>query len=1035
MNISELSIRRPVFATVISIIIILFGFIGYQSLGIREFPNVDNPVITVATNYIGANADVIESQITEPLEESITGIGGIKSISSTSREGRSTINVEFDLDTDLEAAANDVRDRVSRAVSNLPKDSDPPIVSKSESDAFPIIFLTIRSEKRGLLELTDLATNLFKERFKTINGVSEVQIWGEKKYSMRLWIDPIKLSAYQLTISDVQEALLRENIELPTGRIEGENVELTIRTISRLQTEDDFNNLIIKEANGVNVKFRDIGMAILGPENLRTALKRDGLPMVGTSLVAQSGSNHLEIASDFYKKLEAIRKNLPDDIITEIGFDTTKYVQQSIDEVIETISIAFGLVVLIILIFLRDWRTTLIPSLAIPVSLIGAFFIMYISGFTINVLTLLGIVLAIGLVVDDAIVVLENIYSKIESGLDPKSAAYHGTKEVYFAVIATTLVLVAVFLPIIFLEGLVGRLFREFGFVLAGAVVISSIVALTLTPMLASRILKNRKPEDANNRKIYNSTEKYFVRINQWYERNLRRMLYRWYIPASIILVSSTLIVLIGRNLPNELSPNEDRSNVRVVVSAPEGTSYAFMQQFMDNLQLVVDTLVPENDGVITVTSPGFGASSSVNSGFVRLRFSEPDNRNRSQTQIAQELTQQLKKYSDANMYVIEEPTISGGNRGGLPVQFVLQAPSFKELEKNLPLFLEKARERPEFSYVDANLKFNKPELNITLNRDKAKLAGINTIDVATTLQLGLSGQRFDYFIRNNKQYQVIGQFALNDRNQPTDLKRVYLKNSQNQLIPLENLIDFNETSAPPQLFRYNRFVSATVSASLANGYTIGDGLDAMNDVADNILPEGFQTDVTGLSKNFQESSNSLVIAFILALALVYLVLAAQFESFIDPLIILFTVPLALFGAVTALWYFQQTLNIFSQIGIIMLVGLVTKNGILIVEFANQKRKQGLGKKEAIIMAAASRFRPILMTSLATILGVLPIALALGAGAESRVGMGIAVTGGMALSTFLTLFVIPSVYLWFSPRKSYDPDKVIFNSDITQTNS
>ena len=1012
MSLSSVSIRRPVLSIVMSLVIVVFGIIGYTYLGVREFPSVDPPIITVSTNYIGANADVIESQITEPLEESINGIAGIRTLTSVSRDGRSTITVEFDIDVDLEAAANDVRDRVSRAQYNLPPDIDIPIVAKADADAFPIVFLGVQSDTRNLLELSEMANNVFKERFQTIPGVSSVQIWGEKKYSMRLWLDPGKLAAFGLSAVDVRNSLNRENVELPSGRIEGDNTELSIRTVGRLSTKDEFNDLIIKEDEGGIVRLRDLGYAELGAENERTVLKWNGIPMVGVVLVAQAGANNIAITDEFYKRLDQLKKSLPSDITTLIGFDVTKYIKESITEVEQTIIIAFALVILIIFLFLRDWRTTLIPVIAIPISLIGSFFIMYFADFTINVLTLLGIVLAIGIVVDDAIVVLENIYVKIEDKMEPMEAARKGSAEIFFAVISTTVALASVFMPVIFLQGLTGRLFREFGIVIAGSVIISSFVALTLTPMLSSRILKRREKHN----RFYNLTEPFFVKLNDIYKRHLSTFMnYKW-VTFPGIAITVILIWILFTNIKTELAPLEDRSRLTFYVSAPEGATFEYMDNYMGQLVDALQVKIPEAEGIFSVTSPGFGASSSVNSGFAGAILFEPNQRERSQQQIADQIMPVVSVMSGARTFVVQQQTIGGGRLGGLPVQFVIQAPNFEKLEEFLPKFLNEARTQPIFTIVDVNLKFNKPELKLSIDREKARSLGVSTSDIAQTIQAAFSGQRFGFFIKDGKQYQVIGQFSRENRDEPIDLRSTYVKNNRGELIQLDNVVFTEEQSAPPQLFRFNRYVSATVSAGLAPGRTLGEGIETMYEIGDKVLDESFATSLDGPSKDFQESSSSLLFAFILALGLIYLVLAAQFESFRDPFIILFTVPLALAGALLSIWYFDQTLNIFSQIGIIMLIGLVTKNGILIVEFANQRKAAGLEKTEAVISAAISRLRPILMTSLSTVLGILPIALALGAGSESRVSMGIAVIGGLIFSTFLTLFIVPAMYAYLSRK-------------------
>ena len=1012
MNISSISIERPVLATVICIFIVLFGIIGFTYLGVREYPSVDPPIITVTTNYTGANADIIESQITEPLEESINGIAGIRSLTSISSDGRSTITVEFQLDVDLEAAANDVRDRVSRAVRNLPTDTDPPIVAKSDADSSPILSMTIQSDQRSLLELTEIANNVFKERLQTIPGVSEIRIWGEKKYSMKLQLDPVKMAGYGITPGDIRAALERENVELPSGRIEGYRTELSIRTLGRLTTEEEFNDMIIREDESILVRLRDVGRARLAPENERTLLRGNGgIPQVAVAVTPQAGSNYVAIADEFYKRTDQIKKELPGDLRYDLAMDTTVSIRNAILEVEETILIAFLLVVLIIFIFLRDWRTTLIPVLAIPISLIGAFFIMYVADFSINILTLLAVVLATGIVVDDAIVVLENIYAKIEGGMDPMRAGHEGSREITFAIISTTVTIAAVFLPIIFLSGLTGRLFREFGIVVAGSVIISAIVSLTLTPMMSARLLKHKTEQS----RFFEVTERWFNKLADGYRNTLEKFLVRRWIAIPIMIVSLVLIYIAGVNTPSELAPMEDKSRFTVNSTAPEGTSYEMMLDYLGNILQTVDTM-PETQSVLSVTSPGFGGSVSVNSGFVRVTLVDPDERERTQDEVAKEVNALVQKHNLARSFVIQEATIGGGRGRGLPVQYVIQAPDFERLREVIPTFMDAARQDPAFQVVDLNLKFNKPELSVEIDRDRARTLGVSVRDIAETLQLYFSGQRFGYFILKGKQYQVIGEAARTQRDAPVDLANAYVRNNRGELIQLENLVRTSDQSSPPQLYRYNRYVSATVSASMTEGYTIGDGIEAMDRIADQVLDDTFSTALDGESKEFTESSSSLTFALVLALILVFLILAAQFESWVDPLIVMFTVPLALAGALLSLWLGGHTLNIFSQIGIIVLIGLVTKNGILIVEFANQKREQGMELMQAVIEAATQRFRPILMTTLATVLGVLPIALGLGAAAKSRVPMGTALIGGLLFALVLTLFVVPALYSFMASR-------------------
>ncbi|HMN04566.1 MAG TPA: efflux RND transporter permease subunit [Flavobacteriales bacterium] len=1010
MNISSLSINRPVLATVISILLVLFGVIGFTYLGVREYPSVDPPVITVTTNYPGANADIIESQITEILEESINGIAGIRTLSSISTDGRSTITVEFELDQDLESAANDVRDRVSRAVRNLPQDADPPIVVKSDADSSPIISMTIQSDQRDLLELSEIANNDFKERLQTIAGVSEINIWGEKKYSMKLLLDPLKMAGYDVTPSDVRAALLRENVELPSGRIEGYRTELTIRTMGRLVTPEQFNDLILRDNGGTVVRLRDVGRAELLPENERSLLRGNGaVPQVAVAITPQPGSNYIAIADAFYERVEQIKKDLPDDLRYTVAMDTTIGIRRAISEVEETIFIAFGLVVLIIFLFLRNWRTTLIPVIAIPISLIGAFFIMYIAGFSINILTLLAVLLATGIVVDDAIVVLENIYSKIEKGMDPIQAGHEGSKEITMAIISITITLAAVFLPVIFLSGLTGRLFREFGVTVAGAVIISAIVSLTLTPMMSAHFLKAKHKQS----RFFEATERFFHRMTEGYNRSLKRfMTVRW-LAWVIMVVSVGLIFLVGSQLRSELAPLEDKGRFMVMSTAPEGTSFEMMNDYLTNIIETVDTL-PERQALISVTAPSFGASLSTNTGFVRVTLVGPDERTRTQDQLAKQVMAQVQQHNFARSFVIQEATIGGGRGAALPVQYVLQAPDFERLRDVIPEFMDRVNQDKTFRISDLNLKFNKPEMRVEIDRDRARALGVTMQDLAETLQLYFSGQRYGYFIFKGKQYQVIGQAMRQNRSAPVDLSNAYVRNAKGDLIQLDNLVRLSDESTPPQLFRYNRYVSATVSAAPAEGYTIGDGIAAMDRIAKDVLDDSFSTALAGESKEFAESGSSLMFAFALALVLVFLILAAQFESWVDPMVIMFTVPLAMTGAVISLWLGNHTLNIFSNIGIIVLIGLVTKNGILIVEFANQRKEHGLKKYDAVIDAATQRLRPILMTTLAMALGVLPIALGLGAAAKSRIPMGIVIIGGLLFSLVLTLYVVPGLYSYMS---------------------
>jgi len=1016
MSLPSLSLKRPVLAIVMSIIIVLFGIIGFKFLGVREYPSIDPPTITVRTNYTGANADVIESQITEPLEKAVNGIEGIRTISSSSNLGSSIITVEFNVGYNLEAAANDVRDKVSQAIRQLPQDIDaPPVVTKADANSDAIISMTVQSNTRNRLQVSDYATNVLLDKLQTISGVSNVQVWGEQKYAMRIWVKPMQLAAYQLSFSDIEAALNRENVELPAGKIYGNSTELTVKTFGRLTTEDDFENLIIKSENNQTIRLRDVADVVLGPENEETVLKESGVPMVALALVPQPGSNYIEIANEFYKRYDQIKKDVPSDIQLNIALDSTKFVKRSVEEVGETLAIAFALVVLIIFLFFRNWLIAIRPLIDIPVSLIGAFFIMYVMGFSINILTLLAIVLATGLVVDDGIVVTENIFKKIEKGLGIRQAAEEGSNEIFFAVIATSITLAVVFLPIIFLQGFVGSLFREFGIVLAGAVLISAFVSLTLTPVL--NVLLTTK--NSSHGWFYEKTEPFFKSLDDGYRSTLTNFMKRRWVAIPIVIICFGGIFLFGKLLQTELAPLEDRSLFRMMVTTPEGTSYDYMEKYTDKIVRFMLDSIPEKRIVLNVVAPGFSGSGAVNTGFVRVALKEPSERTRTQEQIVNMVNRNMGKFNEGKVFAIQEQTISVGlaARTSLPVQFVVQNMNFDSLKSRLPKFLEEVNKSKVFQGVDVNLKFNKPELQISIDRLKAAELGVSVRDVSRTLQLALSAGRLGYFIMGGKQYQVIAQVDRDNRDQPLDLKSFYVRNTKGDLIQLDNVVKIEEQSNPPQLYHYNRYKSATVSAGLAPGKTVGDGIAEMQNIANKIFDDSFSTALSGSSRDFAESSSNTTFAFVLALILIFLILAAQFESFIDPLIIMFTVPLAIAGALLSLWMFNQTLNIFSQIGIIMLIGLVTKNGILIVEFANQKREAGEEKLAAVIDAAALRLRPILMTSIATALGALPIALALGSGAQSRVSLGIVVIGGLMFSLLLTLFVIPAMYSFMSRTK------------------
>lgn len=1021
MLLSDIALKRPVGSVVMSLIIILMGILGFNFLGIRLYPAIDPPVITVKTTYTGANSEVIESQITEPLEKAINGIEGVKTISSQSAIGSSTITVEFNLGADLEKAANDVRDKVSQGMKSLPQDIDsPPIVTKADANSDPIIMLTVQSTSMNAVELSDYAENVLQEKLQTIPGVSSVSIYGQQKPAMRLWLDPKKMAAFNLTASDISMALDKENVEMPGGKIRGNSTELTIKTFGRLETEEDFNNLIIKQTDNQVVRLRNIGEAVLGPQDEESGATINGATGIMLVLIPLPGANNIQIADEFYKRLDQIKETMPKGLELNIGRDKSVFVRQSVRDVVETLGIAILLVVLIIFLFFRDWKIALRPLIDIPVSLIGTFFVMYLFGFSINVLTLLGIVLATGLVVDDGIVVTENIFKKIERGMDKWKAAFEGTREIFFAVISTSLTLAIVFIPVIFLQGFTGRLFREFGIVVASAVLISAFVSLTLTPILNVKL----GGSSSHHNRFYLLTEPFFIGLEKMYRRGLIYFIKNKWISFAIMGICVLLIVTLSLNLKSELAPLEDHSYIRTSVTAPEGYEYSTTKNILDQIAKLNSDSVPEANYIMA--RYGGGQNSSANTGFIIAFLSDPKDRKASQQEIYNRLSKIYKTIPQARVIASQEPTITTAASRGLPVQFVLQNLDFEKLREVLPKFLEEAQNSAVFSNVDVDLKFNKPELNIRVNRLKASSLGVTEKDVSDALDYAFSGSRYGYFLRNNKKYYVIGQLKREDRNMPADISSLYVRNNKGKMIQLDNLVTLEENSSPPTLYHFNRYKSATISANLSNGKTLGEGIAEMQKIADHLLDPTFTTALSGSSRDFAESNSNISFALLLALLLIYLILAAQFESFIDPFIIMLTVPMAIAGAMLSLWVFGQTLNIFSEIGMILLIGIVTKNGILIVEFANQKRKAGMNKRVAAFNAASARFRPILMTSLATMFGALPIALALGAGASSRISLGIVVVGGLFLSLLLTLFVIPVAYIVMSAKKKEE----IINVDM-----
>ncbi|WP_121967325.1 efflux RND transporter permease subunit [Myroides sp. N17-2] len=1029
MSISSLSIKKPVLAGVFSLLIVLLGIVGWKQLGIREFPLTEPPVISVVTFYPGASPDVIASKITKPMEESIAEANGIRTISSESREQVSVISIEFNREMNIEDALNDVRDKVAKSKKQLPADVDPPIVQKASSPDNLVAFLEVESDTKDIKEVSHLASTTIKDRIQSIPGISNVSIVGEHKYAMRLRFKPDKLAAYQLTPEDIRQALQRENIDLPAGRIEGTNSELSIRTMGRLTTANDFEQMIIKQVDNTTIRLKDIGSAELGEVNERTAiinqtgnLNRIG---VGVAIQIQRGANAIEVVDEFYRRLDKLKADIPSEYRLIVGFDFTRSVRDSIAEVEETLFIAFGLVVLIIFLFLRDWRSTLIPVIAIPVSILSAFFIMYIADFSINILTLLGLVLSIGLVVDDAIVVLENIYKKIEEGMTPIQAAFKGSKEIYFAVISTTITLAAVFLPIVFMGGISGQLFMEFAVVVSGSVLVSAFVALTLTPMLSAYFLK--KNEQPNW--FYRVTEPFFVRLNNGYAHLLIAfMKVRWL--AWVFLAGTTLLIyFIGKQLPSELAPIEDRSNMSLIAVAPEGVSFDYMKKHMNEVGNYVNDSTDGLYQTYSMVAISFiPAPAPVNVAVQSIYLKDPKDRKSSIQDLYNQYGAASGQFRGFLLFPYLPPTIGSRYGGGMPIQYVLQTENLESLTTVLPKFLAAARQSKKLLFIDSDLKINKPELKINIDRQKAALMGVSMEEVAHTLQLSFSGQRYGYYLRNDRQYEVIGQLDREYRNDNNDLSAIYVRSLNGQMIPLSNLITTEEAVSPAAIYRYDQYTSATISAAMAPGVSLAEGIDEIERIKQEVLGDSFKTSLAGQSRDYAESQGNITFTLILALLLIYMILAAQFGSLRDPLTIMLTVPMAVAGAILSLYGFDQSLNVFSQIGIITLVGLITKNGILIVEFANSLKESGLSKYDAAIQAAVQRFRPILMTSLAMIFGALPIALT----ANSRQSLGIVIAGGLVFSGILTLFIIPAVYSYLSSKKS---EKAIVEEDSEDANS
>ena len=999
MTLPETCIKRPVFATVLSIVVLLVGLISYSRLSVREYPRIDEPVVTVETRYVGASAEVVESQITKILEDSLAGIEGVDVMTSVSRSETSQITVRFKLSRDPDSAAADVRDKVARVRAKLPEAVDEPVIAKVEADSFPIMWLAVAAPNKSAMEVSDYVNRYIKPRLSTLPGAADVRIFGERKMTMRIWLDPAKLSAYRLTPQDVEDALRRQNVEIPAGRIESANREFSVLSQTDLQTPAQFEAIVIRDVAGYPVRVRDIGRVEVAPLDERVVTRYMGTTAVAMGVIKQAVANPLELSKAVRREIDAINKTLPDMKI-EVIYDSSVFIEESIKSVFHTIVEAIVLVALVIFLFLRNLRATLIPLVTIPVSLVGAFTFMYLFGFSVNTLTLLAMVLAIGLVVDDSIVVLENIYRHVEDGMSRLDAALLGAREIAFAVIAMTITLAAVYAPLAFQTGRTGRLFIEFALALAGAVLVSGFVALTLSPMMCSKLLKH----ETKHGKFYTVTERWLQNLIQGYERALDSALHhRIYVIVAAVLVGFASVVL-GLALRQELSPTEDRGVIFGFVSAPEGSTVRYTAENLKKLEEIYRT-VPEVSKFNALA--GFP---TVADGIAIARLKPWDERTRKQQEITQALAPEFNKIPGVRAFPTNTPSLGQSPRSR-PVEFVImsQAP-FEVLQKYVDAVIAEASKNQGLQNLDSDLRLDKPELKVSINREKISDVGASVEAVGRSLETMLGGRQVTRFKKDGEQYDVIVQVAEGDRRSPTDISDIYVRGKNSEMVQLSNLVVVRESVAPKNLNHFNRIRAATITATLAPGYPLGDALASMNETAKKVLPITVQTDLNGLSREFRDSSSEIYFVFLLALAFIFLVLSAQFESFIDPFIIMLTVPLAVTGALLALWLTGGTLNIYSKIGLVTLVGLITKHGILIVEFANQAQAKGKGVIEAVEEAAVLRLRPILMTTGAMVLGALPLALARGAGAESRQQIGWVIVGGMMLGTLLTLFVVPTAY-------------------------
>ncbi len=1008
MQLAEVSIRRPVFATVLSLLILLVGLVSYTRLSVREYPKIDEPVVTVSVRYAGASAEVIETQVTKPLEDSIAGIDAVDVITSISRPEQGQISVRFRLEKDADTAAAEVRDRVSRVRNRLPQSIDEPVIAKVEADAFPVIWLAFSSDTRSPLEINDLINRIVKARLQTVTGVADVRIFGERKYAMRVWLDPDRLAAFKLTTQDVEDAIRRGNLEVPAGRIESQQREFSVTSQTDLIKPAQFADVVIKTVNGFSVRVRDVARVEEAAADERSAVRLNGRPAISAGIIRQATANPLELSKGVRAMLPRLQDDLPKDIKIDIANDNSVFIDRAVKSVYQTILEAIGLVALVIFVFLRTVRASIIPIVTIPVSLIGAFALMSLAGFSINTLTLLALVLAIGLVVDDAIVMLENIYRHIEDGMAPFAAAIKGAREIGFAIVAMTLTLAAVYAPLAFTPGRTGRLFVEFALALAGAVIVSGFVALTLSPMMCSLLLKH----NPNPGRFDRTMERALVALSDGYARLLRRVLLGW--RWLVVLVMVACAVGIGWLYPNmrqELSPLEDRGVILANINAPDGATLEYTDRYARMLERIGQDY-PEFDRIFSnIGNP------TVSQGSVVYRAVDWSERKRSTLDIARELQPKFNQLAGINAFPITPPSLGQGFRER-PINFVVQtSDSYENLNKVMRQLMDEVAKNPGFLSPDLDLRLSKPELKIEVDRERAADLGIGVDAVARAIETMLGGRQVTRYKRDAEQYDVIVQTAVTGRTTPEDIDRIQLRGRGEAMVPLSALVKVREGVAPRELNHFGQRRSATITANLAPDYSMGQALTFLDQTADKLLKTGYTTDLNGISREFRSSQGALMIVFVLALLFIFLVLAAQFESFVDPLIIMFSVPLSMIGALLALQWSGGSLNVYSQIGLITLVGLVTKHGILIVEFTNQLRQQGMEMLDALVMACAQRLRPILMTTGAMVLGAVPLALATGAGAESRRQIGWVIVGGMSIGTVLTIFVVPTMYALLARKR------------------